>query len=140
MTRAIQNSESSPSPASPQEASGSRVGSHSDRAGCICPPGQIHSTDPRWKPDNHEERLLAFAEELTLDLARNHPSVTKQDISALLARVVDGTASAKHCEELHAWQKKAALANEVLAKFPDCPPAKAFLERFKEKFGYEYGL
>ena len=106
----------------------------------IWPRSEIHSADPRWLlPNNHEERLLAFLEGLILDLARNHPGVTKQDVAAWLVRVVDGTASAKHCEELHAWQKKAALANEVLAKFPDCPPAKAFLEQFMEKFGYEYG-
>ena len=100
----------------------------------------FHSTDARWKPSNHEERLLAFLEELILDLARSHRSVTKQDVAAWLARVIDGTSSAKHCEELRAWQRKAELAKEVLAQSPGCHPAKAFLERFKEKFGYEYGL
>ena len=104
----------------------------------------FHSTDPRWLPNNHGERLLAFLEELILDLARNHPSVTKQDVAVWLAPSL--LISAKELAqlgpeaELRVWRKKAALAKEVLARFPDCPPAMQFLERFKEKFGYEYGL
>ena len=98
----------------------------------------LHSTDSRWKPDNHEAALLDFVETLILDVSKTHPAITERDIAAWLAGVVEEKAG--QCEELRAWRKKAALAKEFLEKFPDCTPAKQFLERFKEKFGYELGL
>ncbi len=104
------------------------------------------STDPRWKPNNHEAKLLEFLESLILDLAKNHRRITSADVAAWLASVVAGNSKAERrvqafadaqLEELHEWQRKAVLAKEFLAKFPDCAPAKQFLERFKEKFDYE---
>jgi hypothetical protein len=98
------------------------------------------SIDPRWKPNNHEEKLLEFLDSLILDLARNHPRVTNADVAAWLVNVAAGSPNIEKLEELRAWRKKAALAKEFLEKFPDCTPAQQFLERFKEKFGYELGL
>ena len=88
----------------------------------------------------HEEKLLEFLESPILDLARNHRRVTDADVAAWLASVVVGSPKIEKLEELHAWQRKAVLAKDFLEKFPDCTPAKQFLERFKEKFGYEFGL
>jgi hypothetical protein len=103
-------------------------------------PQTVHSTDPRWFPNNHEEKLLEFLESLILDLARNHASVTSADVRAWLSSVAAGTPKVGQLEELHVWQKKAALAIDFLEKFPDCQPAIDFLERFKEKFGYDFRL
>jgi hypothetical protein len=97
----------------------------------------LHSTDPRWKPDNHEQELLGFLETLILDLGTSHPVITEHDVTSWLANVVAGNSKAARHEELRVWQKKAALAKRFLEKFPDCAPAKQFLERFKEKFDNE---
>ncbi len=98
----------------------------------------LHSTGPRWKPNNHEEKLLAFLGELILDLAKNHPRVTSADVRAWLASVAVGSPKIEELQERHLWEGKAALAKDFLEKFPDCQPAKDFLRRFKEKFGYEF--
>jgi len=41
-------------------------------------------------PNNGEEKLLAFVEELILDLAKSHPAVTKRNVADWLAAVVVG--------------------------------------------------
>ncbi len=106
----------------------------------ISPRDSLHSADPRWKPDNHEEKLLAFLEELILDLARNHPSVASADVKAWLSSVAAGSPKIEKLEERHRWERKAIVAFEIIEKFADSSsqPAKDFLERFKEKFGYEF--
>jgi hypothetical protein len=101
-------------------------------------PQSPHSTDPGWKPNNHEEKLLEFLEPLILNVARTHPAITQQDIAEWLAFVVEGNSTARQREELRAWRKKTALAKQFLEKFPDCAPARQFLDRFKEKFDYEF--
>jgi len=85
-----------------------------------------------------EEKLLEFLESLILDLARNHPRVTGAHVVAWLASVIAGSPSIEKLEERHLWERKAALAKDFLEKFPDCAPARQFLERFKEKFGHEF--
>lgn len=52
----------------------------------------ILSTDPRWKPDNHECKLLEFLESLIIDLAESLPAITQQDVAGWLASVVVGRA------------------------------------------------
>lgn len=46
--------------------------------------------DRGWKPANAEERLLAFIEELILDVARTHPRITQRDVAEWLAAVAIG--------------------------------------------------
>ena len=53
-------------------------------------PRELHSTDPRWKPDNHESRLLDFLEDLIIDVARTHPRVRDLDVALWIARVAVG--------------------------------------------------
>jgi len=103
-------------------------------------PQTLPSTDPRWRPKNHEEELLEFLGSLILDLARNHPSVTSADVKAWLTSVVAGSPKIEKLEERHRWERKAILALEIIEKLPDSSsqPAKDFLERFREKFGCEF--
>jgi hypothetical protein len=98
-----------------------------------------HSTSQFWKPDSHETELLDFVQKLILDVAESHSSIAKRDVALWLAAVVEGNPSAMRGEELRAWRRKVQLAEDFLEKFPDCAPAAQFLERFKVKFGYEYG-
>lgn len=100
----------------------------------------VHSANLHWWPDNHEEKLLEFLETLILDLAKNHPRVTSADVRAWLASVAVGSPKIEEFQDRHLWERKAALAKDFLEKFPDCQPAKNFLRRFKEKFGYEFRL
>ena len=51
-------------------------------------PAGFHSTDPRWKPDSREGRLLEFCGELIIDLAHTHPAITHKDVASWLVRVV----------------------------------------------------
>jgi len=39
-------------------------------------------------PNNREEKLLAFVEELIIGLAHGHPAVTQRDVAQWLADVV----------------------------------------------------
>jgi hypothetical protein len=48
----------------------------------------MHSTDPRWKPNNHEDKLLNVVEKLLVDLAQTHPSFSRQDVADVIAHVV----------------------------------------------------
>jgi hypothetical protein len=41
---------------------------------------------------NPEQRLLAFVEQLIIDLAKTHPAVTQKNVALWLARVVVGRA------------------------------------------------
>jgi hypothetical protein len=41
-------------------------------------------------PDNQEEKLLAFLEELIIDLAKTHPAITQQHLAGWLGAVVVG--------------------------------------------------
>jgi len=95
---------------------------------------------PQTFPSTNEHKLLDFLEKLILDLARNHPHVTTADVAAWLASVAAGNPTVEKLEELHAWERNAVLAKDFLEKFPDCAPAKQFLERFKEKYGHEFRL
>lgn len=46
------------------------------------------STNPQWKPDNHEARLLEFLATLIVDAAQTHPAITQQDVADWLAVVI----------------------------------------------------
>jgi len=41
-------------------------------------------------PDNQEEKLLAFLEELIIDLAKTQPAITQQPLAGWLGSVVVG--------------------------------------------------
>jgi hypothetical protein len=56
----------------------------------VWPKGELHSTDARWKPNNHEGKLLDFVATLIVDLATGHPAVMQQDVADWLAGVVVG--------------------------------------------------
>ena len=42
-------------------------------------------------PDNQEEKLLAFLEELIIDLAKTHPAITQQHLAGWLTRAMVGS-------------------------------------------------
>jgi hypothetical protein len=87
-----------------------------------------------------EDELLDFLGNLVVDLARNHPGVTSTDVMAWLGGLAAGSPKIEKLEERHLWERTAALAEDCLEKFPGSAPAKQFLEQFREKFGYEFGL
>ena len=49
-----------------------------------------HQTRRAAIPDNQEEKLLTFLEELIVNLAKTHPAITQQDVAGWLAAVVVG--------------------------------------------------
>ena len=46
------------------------------------------SSDPAWKPDNHEGRLLEFLATLIIDAAQTHPAITQQDVADWIVSVI----------------------------------------------------
>ena len=48
-----------------------------------------HQT-PERIPDNDEQKLLAFLEELIIDLAKSHPAITQAQVAGWLAGVIVG--------------------------------------------------